>query len=336
VSLHTPLCDLLGISVPVLSAPFGAAPPALVAAVSNAGGFGLYGLTWHAPSDVATAVAAVRARTDRAFGVNLVLEWDVQDRVRAALDAGVEVFSFTWGDSSALAELVHAAGGTVLHTVASAEEARRAVDGGADVVVAQAWEAGGHVRTELAAMPLVPAVCDAVGPVPVVLAGGVADGRGLAAALSLGAAGVWLGTRFLAATEARVHPDYSDRLLASGGADTVLTTAFDGGWDGQHRVLRNSTLQAWEAHGRPPSGRRPGEHDVVGHGPRGEELLRYDMTSPGVGTTGAVEAMALYAGQSVELVTDRRPAADIVAAVVQEAEAALDRAAAWRRPGRDA
>jgi NAD(P)H-dependent flavin oxidoreductase YrpB (nitropropane dioxygenase family) len=257
--------------------------------------------------------------------VNLVLEWDMRDRVLAALDAGVKIFSFTWGDSSALAELVHDGGGTVLHTVASVEEAVRVSERGADVVVAQAWEAGGHVRTEVAAMPLVPAVCDAVAPVPVVLAGGVSDGRGLAAALTLGASGVWLGTRFLTATEALVHPEYRSRVVASGSDDTVLTSVFDGGWDGPHRVLRNSTLQAWEAQGRPPSGQRPGEGDVVARGPGADrrEIRRYDMTSPSAGMTGAVEAMALYAGQSVELVRDSKPASDIVATLVREAEGAL-------------
>lgn len=330
MSLRTPLCDLLDISVPIISAPFSAAPPALVAAVSNAGGLGLYGLTWLEPADVGPAVQRIRALTDRPFGVNLVLEWDMGERVRAALDAGVRVFSFTWGDSRALAELVHEAGGTVLHTVASVEEARQVVQDGADVVVAQAWEAGGHVRTEVAAMPLVPAVCDAVAPVPVVLAGGVSDGRGLAAALALGASGVWLGTRFLTATEARVHPEYRSRVIDAAGRDAVLTGVFDGGWDGSHRVLRNSTLRAWEEQGRPPAGRRPGEQDVVARAP-GREVLRYDMASPGADVTGEVEAMALYAGQSVELVRDSRPAGDVVATLVREAEAVLERTSALRR-----
>ncbi len=326
MALRTPLCDVLDIEVPIISAPFSAAPPALVAAVSNAGGLGLYGVTWRPPSDIATAIDEIRALTDRPFGVNLVLEWDMRDRVLAALDAGVKIFSFAWGDSSELTELVHEAGGTVMQTIASVEEARRASQSGADVVVAQAWEAGGHVRTEIAAMPLVPAVCDAVGPVPVVLAGGVSDGRGLAAALTLGAAGVWLGTRFLTATEALVHPDYQHLVIESTGADTVLTTVFDGGWDGQHRVLRNSTLQTWEARGRPSPGERPGEGDVVaraGAAVGAKNFPRYDMTSPSAEMTGAVEAMALYAGQSVELVRDRLPASAIIAALIQQAEAAL-------------
>lgn len=326
MSLRTPLCDVLDISVPIISAPFSSASPALVAAVSNAGGLGLYGITWRPPADIGTAIDRITALTDRPFGVNMVLEWDMRDRVLTALDAGVKIFSFTWGDSSALAELVHEAGGTVLHTVASVEEAKRASQSGADVVVAQAWEAGGHVRTEVAAMPLVPAVCDAVAPVPVVLAGGVSDGRGLAAALTLGAAGVWLGTRFLTATEARVHPDYRRLVTESTAADTILTKVFDGGWDGPHRVLRNSTLRTWEAQGRPPSGERPGEGDILARAEAASgqtDFPRYDMTSPSSDMTGAVEAMALYAGQSVELVRDSKPAAEIIATLVQDAEAAL-------------
>jgi NAD(P)H-dependent flavin oxidoreductase YrpB (nitropropane dioxygenase family) len=146
---------------------------------------------------------------------------------------------------------------------------------------------------------------------------------------------VWLGTRFLAAAEARVHPDYRDLVLGAAGTDTVLTTVFDGGWDGPHRVLRNSTLRAWEEHGRPPSGERPGEGDVVARvaGSGGStDVHRYDMTSPSAGTTGAVEAMALYAGQSVELVRDSKPASEIMATLVQEAEAALQRAGSCRVP----
>ena len=328
MTLRTPLCPLLGIDVPIISAPFSAAPPALVAAVSNAGGLGLYGVTWRSTRAITRQIAEIQRLTDRPFGVNMVLAWDMRDRVLACLDAGVRVFSFTWGDSTRLAELVHDAGGTVLHTVADVDEAERVAQAGVDVVVAQAWEAGGHVRTPVAALPLVPAVCDAVGPVPVVLAGGVGDGRGLAAALALGAAGVWLGTRFLTATEAQVHPDYRRRILDAQATDTVLTSAFDGGWDAPHRVLRNGTLDRWEAAGQPAVGGRPGEGDVVARTTRGAhqtEHRRYDMTSPAADMTGAVDDMALYAGQSVGLVGTGSSAAEILTGLVAQAEEVLAR-----------
>lgn len=174
--------------------------------------------------------------------------------------------------------------------------------------------------------PLVPAVCDAVGPVPVVLAGGVGDGRGIAAALTLGAAGVWLGTRFLTASEAQVHPHYLRRVLTATATDTVLTQAFDGGWDGPHRVLRNRTLDEWEAAGQPAAGQRPGEGDVVARAARGghqADYRRYNMSSPTADMTGEVEDMALYAGQSVGLVRTNASAADILTELVEQAEKAL-------------
>src|SRR5205823_13579762 len=127
------------------------------------------------------------------FGVNLILEWDQRERVEACLAAGARIVSFFWGDPGAYVETVHEAGGFVAHTVATAKEARRAVDQGVDVVVAQGVEAGGHVWGEVTTTVLVPDVVDAVDPVPVVAAGGIADGRGLAAALALGAAGAWMG-----------------------------------------------------------------------------------------------------------------------------------------------
>ena len=145
-----------------------------------------------------------------------------------------------------------AAGALVVHTVGTPEEARRSVDLGVDVLVAQGNEAGGHVWSRLSTMVLVPLVADVAGKVPVLAAGGIADGRGLAAALMLGASGVWLGTRFLASIEAACHSDYKRRLVEAAASDTIETTLFDGGWpDAPSRVLRNRTVEAWEAAGRP-------------------------------------------------------------------------------------
>jgi nitronate monooxygenase len=154
-----------------------------------------------------------------------------------------------------------AGGAIVLHTVTTAKEARQALECGVDVVIAQGWEAGGHVRGAVASLPLIPAVVDAVGQVPVVAAGGIADGRGLAAVLALGASGAWIGTRFLASQEVEIHPQYRDRLLQAAEDDTVyLEELFDIGWaKAPHRVLRNDTVTAWEAAGRPARGKRPGE-----------------------------------------------------------------------------
>jgi NAD(P)H-dependent flavin oxidoreductase YrpB (nitropropane dioxygenase family) len=238
----------------------GAVTPTLAAAVSNAGGLGMLPLTWTPADEIAKSVAEVRRRTERPFGVNLGLAWDQQARLAAVLETGVSIVSFFSGDASRVLGVAHVAGAIVFVTVGTAEEGRVAAAAGADVVVAQGWEAGGHVSGTVSTLALVPRVIDAVAPVPVVAAGGIADGRGLAAVLALGAAGAWVGTRFLAASEADIHPDYRRRILAAGESDTFYGTLFDRGWPAApHRTLRNSTVEAWERAGRPASGSRPGD-----------------------------------------------------------------------------
>ena len=313
--VKTALCELLGIEAPIVQAPM-VAVPELTAAVSNAGALGMLTLTWSEPAgDVVRQTAAL---TDRPFGGNLVLTADQHRRLDEALDAGLRIVSFFFGDPAGYVEQVHDANGVVLQTVSSAEEARRAVAGGVDVVVAQGWEAGGHVRGQIATLPLVPAVVDAVAPVPVIAAGGIGDARGVAAVLALGAQAAWLGTRFLLAQEMPVHEHYRDRLIGASETDAQwFADLYEVGWPGApHRALRNSTSEAWDAAGRPPPGKRPGEGDVIAHFASGESIVRYEPAPPMVGTTGDIEALSLWAGQSVALANVRQPAADIVAELV--------------------
>ncbi len=322
---RTPLCDLLGITVPVVQAPIGqASTPELVAAVSEAGGLGMLSGSWRTPEELRALVGEIRSRTDRPFGVNLVLEWPQEERAEVCLSLGVPVLSFFWGDPSAYVSAADAAGVVVMQTVGSAAEARDAVAGGVHVVVAQGWEAGGHVWGQVATMPLVPAVVDAVAPVPVVAAGGIADGRGMAAALALGAAGVWIGTRFLASAESSAHEVYKQAVLGASVDGTAYTTLFDEGWEAApHRVLRNSTYAGWEQAGQPPRGSRPSEGETVAHLPDGTAAVRYADWEPVDGATGEVEALAMYAGQSAGLVHAVKPAAVIVQELAEEAERAL-------------
>ena len=169
-------------------------------------------------------------------------------------------------------------------------------------------------------MVLVPLVADVAGKVPVLAAGGIADGRGLAAALMLGASGAWLGTRFLAATEGAYHSDYKRRLIEAAASDAVENKLFDGGWpDAPSRVLRNRTVEAWEAAGRPEPGSRPGEGEEIGRTPDGNPIQRYAIASLLSGAQGDIDDFAIYAGQSVGLVREVRPASDIVRALVEEA-----------------
>ncbi len=195
---------------------------------------------------------------------------------------------------------------------------RRAVTSGVDVVVAQGWESGGHVWGQVATLPLVPAVVDAVTPVPVIAAGGIGDARGVMAVFALGAQAAWVGTRFLLAQEMPIHEDYRRRVMDAAETDTRwYADLYEVGWpDAPNRSLHNSTAKAWEAAGQPPPGSRPGEGDVIAHFASGEEILRYEPAAPMVGTTGDIEAISLWAGQSVALATQLQPAADIVAELV--------------------
>ncbi|MFL5295059.1 MAG: NAD(P)H-dependent flavin oxidoreductase [Phenylobacterium sp.] len=322
--MRTALCDRLGIELPIVQAPMGGAScPALAAAVSNAGGLGMLALWYYPPEAVRAAIRETRALTDRSFGVNLVLTSPQEERLAVCLDEGVPVISLFWGDPGPLTARAHAAGAVVTSTVGTARQAREAVAAGVDVVVAQGWEAGGHVLGEVATLPLTRAVVEAVGPVPVVAAGGISDGHGLAAVLALGAAGAWIGTRFLATPEAAIHPQYRERLLAASEAETVHSRLFDVGWpDAPHRVLRNATVEAWEAAGRPARGARPGEGEPVAHGPRGP-IPRYASITPMPDMEGDIEALSMWSGQGVGVVDEVKPAGEVVREIADEARAVL-------------
>ncbi|HEX3839844.1 MAG TPA: nitronate monooxygenase [Acidimicrobiales bacterium] len=309
------MCELLGIDHPIVLAPL-ATDPRLPAAVSNAGGLGSLGLSWS--DDAGDVVRETAALTARPFAGNFVLFTDQRRRVDQALSAGLRVVSLIWGDPCRYVELVHDAGGLVMHTVGSAEEARRAAGCGVDIVVAQGWEAGGHVWGGVATLPLVPAVVDAVAPLPVIAAGGIGDARGVAAVLALGAQAALLGTRFLLADEMPIHEEYRRRLVAATETDAEwYPNLYEVGWpDAPHRAIHNSTAERWEAAGRPAPGGRPGEGEVIAHFPSGEPILRYSPAPPMVGTTGEIEALSLWAGQSVALAKQLQPAAEIVAELV--------------------
>jgi NAD(P)H-dependent flavin oxidoreductase YrpB (nitropropane dioxygenase family) len=318
--LRTPLTDLLNIGVPIVQAPIGSATcPELAAAVSNADGLGMLALSWKKAESARVAIRKTRALTSKPFAVNLVLEWDQTERLEVCLEENVPVISFSWGDASSYVSLVKEAGSKTMVTVASAADAERMATIGVDVIVAQGWEAGGHVLGQVTTLALVPRVVDAVDPVPVVAAGGVADGRGVAAALALGAAGVWVGTRFLASEESRAHPRYRESLLAAAETDTAYTTAFNGGWSAPHRVIRNSTLENWWRAGSPAAGKRPGEGEVVARCEDGNPIRLYDDAIPCAGMKGEMERLALYAGQSVGLVETIKPAASIVHEMMEQA-----------------
>lgn len=324
----TALCELLGIEYPILSAGMGIniAGPELTAAVSNAGGCGVLG-SGGLPAPLMTAqIRALRALTDKPFGVNIILPMMQEGQVEVALAERVPFIVLFWGDPAPYVADAHRAGVKVFIQVGSVEEGVEAAAKGVDGIIAQGIEAGGHVKSKSSLSTIVPAIVDQVS-VPVIASGGIADGRGIVAALSLGAQGVSLGTRFVASTEARVLTSYKQRILDARAEDTVYTSLFDIGWENaEHRVLRNHDYSRWEVQGEAAPGARPDEGRIVASVTVGGEthaLPMYSVFPPIEGYEGDLEHAALYCGESCRLIRDIRPAADIVRDLVTEADAAL-------------
>jgi NAD(P)H-dependent flavin oxidoreductase YrpB (nitropropane dioxygenase family) len=335
VGLGTPLCQRLGIEHPVWCAGMGAAAgPDLVAAVSNAGGLGVLGAAGAPPEEIRRRTGQVRELTGRPFGVNFIIDDDGADdreyiraEVAAAVEHAAAVVLF-WGGPGPYVEVAHRAGALVLVQVGSAGEACAAAAAGADAIIAQGVEAGGHVRGTTPVWTLLPQVVAAVAPLPVLASGGIGDGAGLARALRLGAQGVSLGTRFVASDEAWAHPEYKRRIVASTAADTVYGELFDVWWpDAPHRVLRTRLVQEWEAAGRPPPGQRPGEGTpigtVVSSSGHTRDWPRYAVGVAGPDFDGDIDDAPLWAGESCTVVHGIKPAAQIVRDLVAAAEAAL-------------
>jgi nitronate monooxygenase/enoyl-[acyl-carrier protein] reductase II len=320
--IRTPLCELLGIDLPIVLGGMGTGTsPELVAAVSEAGGLGTLGLSARKAEEIPGVIAAVRALTAKPIAVNFLLFLAQEAAFAAALDARPAVIAFAWPrpeqELGSWFDRAHASGAKVMFMVGEVPEARRAVVAGADVIVAQGSEGGGHVGW-MGALPLVPMVVDAVSPLPVLAAGGIADGRGLAAALALGAQGALLGTRFLATEESPLHANFKRAILASDGHDTLLSEIPDlvreQVWPGaMARARRNRFIERW-------AGRewalRAQRHQALA------ELER------AMGAGDAEEAVLLI-GQDAGLIDAILPAREVVWRMAAEAEQIL----AERLPG---
>jgi enoyl-[acyl-carrier protein] reductase II len=314
--VRTALTEQLGIEHPVMLAGMGGVSYApLVAAVSAAGGFGCLGASTMSDDAMVEEIAAVRAATDRPFGVDLLTAMpnDLARRVELLIDGGASVFVAGLGVPGAVIDQCHARGVLVANMCGKVIHAERAVDAGCDLVVAQGTEAGGHTGL-VATMPLVPLIVDAVGDrVPVVAAGGIFDGRGLAAALALGACGVWVGTRFIATPEARAVKGYKDALLASREDATTISRAYSGK---TMRVIANSYTAHFDKH-REELRRFP---EQLGRSiSDGAFHLGGDDTTVGIDP----DKEGYPSGQGVGGIADLIPAGELVGRFVSEAEAAL-------------
>jgi nitronate monooxygenase len=296
--------------------------PELVAAACNAGGFGILQAQLCPPALLRQQIRHLRTLTARALGVNFVFPFPHRDGIQACIDERIAALSFFWGDPTEFIPLAHAAGIAVIHQVGSVDAAIRAKRDGADVIIAQGAEAGGHVAGEVSTMVLLPRIVDAVAPTLVLAAGRIADARGLAAALCLGADGVAIGRRFLATPEANAHPEYKARLSAAREQDTVRTILFGNGWPhATHRALKTPFVSEWIARESETQGYQQDE-PIVGRtmiGGTEVPVPRFVSLPPNRDATGEIESVALLAGQSVRLVRDVPPAADIVRETVEGA-----------------
>ena len=316
------LATRLGLRYPILQAPIGSMVGIeLAAATCNAGALGSLALTWTEPQVAAELVHQLRQQVSTPFFVNFVLAFQPL-ALDSVLDAGAPIITFSWGDPAELVEKVHSHGALVGAQVGSPDGARRAVHAGADFIICQGVEAGGHVQSTLPLSVLLPLVHQIVANVPVLAAGGLADGRQIASALASGADGVMLGTRFVATQESRAHPLYKEALVRASSRDAVLTTCFEGGWPyAPHRVLRNSTLIDWESAGCPPVGRRPGEGQVVATSPAGKIVDRYDDTPPAFDMQGDVLSCCLYSGLGCDSISDIPPVSELLPRLWSETQA---------------
>ncbi len=324
--LSTRLCTMLGIELPIVGAGTGSiATPRLAAAVTNAGGFGMTGAAGDEPEQVIERVREIRRLTSGPVGVNVILELQRREAIDAILEEGIDVLATGFGDPAGLIARAHTAGARVFHRCETPDEARRAAALGVDAVIAQGSDSGGHTGL-VPTFALVPQVVDAVGGTPVLAAGGIADGRGLVAALALGAEGVLVGTRLVASEESGAHELYKRRIVEAVAADSIVTDIFEIGWPGrQERVLRNATTEAWEQEAEPRA--RPSDRpvEIVAHRtlPDGElDIPRWFVDTPNAGDEGAVGEMALYAGPGAGLVRDILPAGEIVRRIAAEADVA--------------
>lgn len=331
-ALRTPLCELLGIDLPIVQAGMGyVARAELAAAVSAAGALGMIGGASLDAKQLREEIRKLRDLTDRPFGVDVLFATvgrpqasaaaarftrEVEEQIEVVFSENVPVLASGLGDPGPIVSQAHAQGMKVMALVGNTKNAVRVARSGVDVIVAQGYDGGGHTG-RVGTLSLLPAVLDAV-DVPVMAAGGIGDGRGLAAVLAMGGVGAWLGTRFVASREAFGHDAYKQRIVEIDDEGTTITRCFSGK---PCRVVRNQTTEAWEspelvAKIRPFPQQFRVIADWLGADPY--TVGRYE---------GKTDVGALAAGQSAAVIRAVLPAGEIVRALADEASAALERIA---------
>ncbi len=312
--LHTDICDRLGIEYPIVLAGMGGVSMhKLTAAVSNAGGLGVLGGATTDAEQLRHEIRRTRELTDKPFAVDLLAPIPdmIRPQMQVVFEENIKIFVAGLAVPQEFIAEMHARGMIVIVMVGKVRHAIKSERAGADIVAAQGTEAGGHTG-EVGGLALIPQVVDAV-KIPVLAAGGIADGRGLVAALALGAQGVVLGTRFIATPEAQASPAYRDAILSSGEADTVRTRCYTGK---PARTIRNPYNEAWE-----------GKTDQIQPFPM-QAMYSFQegvMDYMGIGRGADPERSFMPAGQGLGMIRDVKPAAQVIADLIREAEAVLAR-----------
>ncbi|KAF5192850.1 2-nitropropane dioxygenase, partial [Thalictrum thalictroides] len=317
---------ILGFDYGIVQAPLGPdiSGPELAAAVANAGAIGFLRLPdWECPDYVRELIRKTRALTDKPFGVGVILAFPHEENIKVVLEEKVSLLLVDWGEFPKEHVLkAHEAGVKVVHQIGIYEEAEKAINAGVDAIIVQGREAGGHVIGQNGWITLLPRVVDlAAGHnIPIIAAGGIVDGRGYVAALSLGAQGVCIGTRFLATEESYAHPTYKRKLVELN--ETEYTNIFGRArWPGApHRVLQTHFFSDWKLL---PDHENEANQPVIGrstiHGTE-KEIRRFAGTVPNVTTTGDIESMVMYAGEGAGLIKEILTAGEVVTRLVEEAK----------------
>ena len=327
-SLNTPFCKLLNIEYPIVQAPVGSSTcPKLAAAVSNAGGLGMLALSRPDKEETYHMINQTKALTKKPFGVNFVLDDYVlksrpyEEKLKVCIEQKIPLISFTYGKlTRELVNSIHDSKLLVAFTVWDLEQAAEAVSAGVDILVAQGLEAGGHLNSKITTKELTKKLVQNFLDIPILSAGGSATGLQFAEAIKNGAQGIWVGTRFLATKESRAHELYKQKIIEAKSNDTEISTLFDIGWPNTpHRIIKNSTYLNWLTASCSSSGERPGEREIIAHRANGAAIFRYEDKPPIEGMSGDFEALALYAGTSVEYIDEVLSDSKVVQELVRSA-----------------
>lgn len=312
------LMSLFDLTYPIFQAAPGGEDLAI--AIANAGGMGALSLGWFSPEESFEKVLKVKNATKGNFYANYILHLGT-DSLDKALEAGCPTIQFSWGIPKAeMVKRIRVANARLGIQVGSKLNTKMAMEHNPDFLICQGLEAGGHNQSTSYIDDILAEVVEAANGVPVLVAGGISTGHDMRKFMHQGAAGVVMGTRFIATEESDAHDLYKKRLVEAGEKSTVYTNCFNLEWNAMHRVLRNDTFNKWEAQGCPLAGNKPGEEDIVATHPVWGPVKRYSLGSPFPEMKGNVEDLAMYAGEGVSRVKEILPASELIGRIWQEFE----------------